>query len=217
MRFDSFFVAAALSAVSFTGLQAAETRSLGAHEHGSGSLDIAIEGTSVAMAFEAPGADIVGFEHEARSAEDRSAVDAAIADLARPLELFVFSEAARCTVTGARVELVVGGEHDEHGHDEHKHDDHDGHAKDEHAKDEHGHDEHGHAADGEEKEAGHTEFHAEYQLNCADPDALARIDFRYFERFPAAAELDVQLVSDKGAMGFEVERDAPQLDLKGQI
>ena len=40
-------------------------RQLGAHEHGHGNFNIAIEGKSVSMELEAPGADIVGFEHKA--------------------------------------------------------------------------------------------------------------------------------------------------------
>ena len=64
---------------------AEETRELGAHLHGSGTMNIAIEGRSVAIEFEAPGADIVGFEYAAESVEDRARVDAAIADLASAL------------------------------------------------------------------------------------------------------------------------------------
>ena len=124
----------------------AETRGLGAHEHGHGALNIAFEGDAVLMELEAPGADIVGFEHTAESAEDRAAIDAAVAALAKPMELFVPDAAAGCVVTAAKVELVTEGgaheeDHQEHGHDEHgrdadKHDDHD-HDADKHAEDEH--------------------------------------------------------------------------------
>ena len=62
-------------------LFAQETRELGAHEHGHSALNIAIEGGQVAMELQAPGADIVGFEYEAISAEDRAKLDAAIAAL----------------------------------------------------------------------------------------------------------------------------------------
>ena len=53
-------------AVASTGAIAEETRrELDAHQHGHGSLTIAIEGGQVQMALEVPGADIVGFEHAA--------------------------------------------------------------------------------------------------------------------------------------------------------
>ena len=84
------------------------------------------------------------------------------------------------------------------------HDDHDEHAA---------HDDHKeHAAD-----AGHTEFHAEYLLNCADPSKVTLITFDYFDTFPNALELELQVISDKGATAFEVARDAPTLDLRGMF
>lgn len=204
---------------------AAEKRELGAHEHGHGELNIAIEGQALAIELHVPGADIVGFEHAATSAEDKAKIEKAKGILSKPLDLFVLPEAAGCTLANAGVELdVEGGDHDDHDdHAEHKHDDHadekhddhaeqerDDHADEKHAKDEHDHDEHA-------EEEGHTEFHGEYAINCADPGALDSIKFVYFEQFPNARELDVQLISDKGTAGFEVERDSPTLDLSGNI
>jgi hypothetical protein len=214
----SFKFSTALSLTILTaGAAHTQTRELDAHQHGHGALNIAFEGASVAMELEVPGADIVGFEHPAESDADRALIDAAIAQLAKPLELFAMPAAAGCTVTAANVALLGEDDHDEHGGDhkdehadDHK-DEHDDDHKDDHAddhKDEH--------AD-EEGEEGHNEFHAEYALTCADPSAIDAIEFVYFERFPNAAELDIQLISDKGAKGFEVERDEPRLDLSGAI
>jgi len=166
---------------------AQDSRELGAHEHGVGTLNIAIDGNSVAMEFEAPGADIVGFEYEAQSDVDLAAIDTALEKLIAPLDLFVLPDAATCSVVEARAELEGEGDHDDH-------DDHDGH--DDHAD-----------------EAGHTEFHAEYVLSCDNPDALSDIEFAYFETFPNALEVEVQIITAAGAQAFEVERDAPVLDL----
>lgn len=189
----------------------AESRELDAHQHGHGTLNIAFEGSSVVMELEAPGADIVGFEHPPESAADRALVDAAIADLAKPLDLFVLPAGAGCTVTAAAASLIGEDDHGDEHDDEHADkDDHDDAKKDDHDAD---HSEH----DGEEAEEGHTEFHAEYALKCADPSAIDVIVFAYFKRFPNAAELDIQMISDKGAKGFEVEHDDPRLDLSGAI
>lgn len=193
-------VAAAAAAAS-----AQETRELGAHEHGRGALNIAVEGDIVAMELEVPGFDLVGFEHAAESADDREAVENAVAQLARPADLFSFPEAAACSVTEASVELL-GGEHHEDDHAEGaEHADHEEHeAEVEHAD----HDEH-------ESQAAHSEFHASYQFVCDDIGALTAIDFPYFEVFPNAEELEVQLATNAGASSAEVERDAPKLDLSG--
>ena len=180
---------------------AQDTRQLDAHEHGVGALDIAIEGTTVAMEFHAPGADIVGFEYEAESDADLAALNTAIETLSAPLDLFVVPDDAACTVTEAKAELENDEEHGDHDeehddHAEHGHDDHDDHGNEDHAE-----------------EAGHTEFHAEYTLTCDNPDALSAITFAYFEAFPNAQEVEVQLITSVGAQAFEVEREAPVLEL----
>ena len=198
----------ALTAVVATPALAQEARQLNAHEHGVGQLDIAFDGDQIAMELHAPGADIVGFEYGAESAEDRAAVDAAVAAVAKPLDLFVLTEAAGCSIVNASAGLESEEEHDAHD------DDHD----DDHAADEDSHDDH--ADEGHEDhadEADHTEFHAEYLLTCADPSAVTDITFAYFDAFPNALEVEVQVISDTGAMSFEVERDAPTLDLRGMF
>ena len=146
---------------------AEDNRELEAHEHGLGELNIAVEGNTVAMEFHAPGADIVGFEYEAESAEDRAAIDAAVAMLAKPLDLFVFPAAAECSVTKASAGLESEEDNDEHAESE-AHDDHDEHA---------------------EGETSHTEFHAEYMLTCGNPGALTGIEFAYFDTFENALAL----------------------------
>ncbi len=178
-----------IALIAATPALAEDTRELDVHEHGVGALNIAIEGTTVAMEFHAPGADIVGFEYTAEIDADLAAIKAAVATLATPLDLFVMPDAAACTVTAAQAELES-----EEGHDEH---------------DDHGDADHAEHA----KEAGHTEFHAEYRLTCDNPDALTEISFDYFETFPNANEVEVQIITASGAQAFEVERDMPVLQL----
>lgn len=220
-------VSAVLLLLSASAVAAEETRQLDAHEHGVGQLDIAFDGDKIAMELHAPGADIVGFEYAAQSSEDRAKVDAALATLARPLELFSLPMAAVCSVVEASASLESEAEHgdDDHeehdDHTEHKEEGHDheahaeeGHTDEDHAAhdEEHDHEEHGH--DEHEDEAGHTEFHAEYLLTCADSAQVKLITFGYFDAFPNALELEVQVISDSGATAFEVERNAPTLDLR---
>lgn len=187
MKILPFLVATAFTA---TPVLSEETRQLDAHEHGVGQLNIAFDGQKIAMELHAPGADIVGFEYAAESEQDRAAIDAAVAALEAPLELFVLSEAAGCSVVQA-----AAGLESEDGHDDHTEDGHDDHAE----------------------EAGHTEFHAEYLLTCADPSAITDITFVYFDSFPNALEVEVQILTNAGATSFEVERDTPALDLRGMF
>ncbi|WP_293451338.1 DUF2796 domain-containing protein [Planktotalea sp.] len=192
---------------------AEDTRQLDAHEHGVGALNIAIDGTTVAMEFHAPGADIVGFEYKAENDVDLAKVSAAIETLAAPLALFVMPKAAACSLIDAKAELEAEEDHDAHedeGQTDHNdHDDHDDEKHDEHDHKNDGHDDHEEHAE----ETGHTEFHAEYNLTCTMPDALNTITFNYFDAFPNAKEVDVQIITASGAQAFEVMRSAPNLAL----
>src|SRR5579883_1715644 len=71
-------------------------RQLGAHEHGHGRLNIAIDGKTLSMELEVPGADIVGFEHDANTEEQKAAADGAKARLANGLSLFQPDPVAGC-------------------------------------------------------------------------------------------------------------------------
>ncbi len=189
---------------------------LGAHEHGVGIFNVAIEGNTLAMELEAPGADIVGFEHAAKSAEDKAAIKKAKVTLADLHHVVDLPAAASCKLTKANIELHSEGgdhgKHDDHDHDHgkkaEKHDDHD-HDHD-HGKKAEKHDDHDHA-----KEAGHTEFHAEYELNCAKPDQLTAFVFTYFNTFKGAKELEVSITGPSGQKKFEVERGNTKVDLAG--
>tara|TARA_B100000768_G_scaffold32426_1_gene31023 strand:+ start:191 stop:682 length:492 start_codon:yes stop_codon:yes gene_type:complete len=162
------------------------------------------------MDFHAPGADIVGFEYEAKSDADLAAIASATAILGAPLDLFIIPDATACTVMKVHAELESEDDHNKHddeSHDDHAEEGHDDHAEDGHDDKDEGHKEHA-------EEPGHTEFHAEYTLMCENLDALTEITFAYFETFPNAKEVEVQIITAKGAQAFEVEHDAPVLNLR---
>jgi hypothetical protein len=199
MRAMMVLVVAALPAA------AEDRRELGAHEHGHSVLNIAIEGGAIAMELIAPGADIVGFEHAASTAEQRAAaVEQARAVLADPLALFLLPAHAGCALESAEIALETEEHEDEHAED---------HDAEEYA------DAEDHDADAEEHghEASHSAFHAEYAISCASPDHLGGIGFAFFEPFPGAREIEVTVITETGQTRYEVERDAPRIDLKGLI
>ena len=55
------------------------------HVHGQGQVGMAIDQNLISMTLESPGADIVGFEHEARTAEEKTAVTEALKQLSDPM------------------------------------------------------------------------------------------------------------------------------------
>jgi Protein of unknown function (DUF2796) len=188
-------ILAAVLAAGLPAIAAEDHRELGPHEHGVGRLNIAIEGKRISMELEVPGADIVGFEHEAGTAGQKAAVKKAKATLEGALGVFKLPAEAKCTLAEAKVAIHAEGDH-EHDHGDAKHDDHDAGAKDDGDGD---HDHH------------HSEFHAAYAIDCAAPEKLTGIDFKYFGLFTGARKLDVNVVTATGQAHYEVTREKPQL------
>ena len=192
-------------------------RELAAHQHGHGFLNVAIEGSAMWIELETPGADIVGFEHPARSDADKAAIADATARLGDPVGLFGIPSQASCaleTVTVSPVGYGLGmdDDHDDHA-DEDAHDDHTNEdAHDDHA-DEDSHDDHDEAH--EDEKDSHAEFHAEYRLQCADPAAITSLTFTYFDVFAGAEELQVNLITDDGQSRQEVTPAEPVVQLGG--
>ena len=172
-----------------------------AHVHGRGQVHIAIEDDRVYLALASPGADIVGFEHAPRNAEQRAAVATALDKFGDPAELLRFTPAADCRVIRAAAELESDDdEHEKHGAggDGHQH-------------------EHGHEAQQQDDEHGgdenHGAFVAEYEFACSQIDALAEIEFTYFVHFGNAQALDIVLIDGRGQRREEIGRTDPVLRL----
>ncbi len=186
-----------------------------AHVHGVTKLNVAIEGETVEMELIAPGADIVGFEHEPESAKDKAAVKSATATLEDGAGLFVFPQEADCRLMKAEVESAAlehdhGDDHAEKSHgEEHAEEAH----GEEHADKGHG-EEHAHEAHGDEHaEEAHGEFHARYRFRCTRPDRLTHVDVRFFEKFPLGRELDAQTISPRGQSAQELTASSMRLKL----
>ncbi|MFL8989808.1 DUF2796 domain-containing protein [Pseudomonas sp. QLc11A] len=164
-----------------------EHGSLGAHEHGVGRLDAALDGKTLALELQSPAMNLVGFEHATTSDADKAKVAAARALLEQPLALFNLPKAAGCVVENQELESPLFADTPDAD------DDHD---KD--AKDEHHHD--------------HSEIHAHYQFTCATPDALKTLDLaNIFNSFPATQKIQVQLIGPSGQQGVDVTAKAAAL------
>ncbi|MBV7576525.1 DUF2796 domain-containing protein [Pseudomonas sp. PDM32] len=164
-----------------------EHGSLGAHEHGVGRLNAALDGKTLALELQSPAMNLVGFEHVATSDADKAKVAAARALLEQPLALFNLPKAAGCVVENQELESPLFGDTPD-ADDDH----------DEDAKGEHHHD--------------HSEIHAHYQFTCATPDALKTLDLaNMFNSFPATRTIQVQLIGPNGQQGVDVTAKAAAL------
>lgn len=162
-------------------------RHLGAHVHGRGKLEMALEGKKIRLVLEAPGADITGFEHEASSDEDKALLENAKSKLAAGLLLFKLPSPAGCKLDEAHVS-VEDEDHDAEDHEENAEPEHD-------------------------KEAHHSQFHVEYELSCADPGKATVLETTYFTAFPRAETLEVVAVSDSGQDQQVLTPERPSMDL----
>ena len=174
-------------------LFAEETRQVDKHEHGVGELNIAIQSNTMVLEFIIPGADVVGFEHEAKSEQDKAIVSAALTKFDDYNNIFIIPTNSKCILISSKININQEDEHDEH-------DDHDGHDD---------HDEH--------QEEAHNEFYAKYTFECGDIKSLDLLEFPYFETFSNSGELEVQFVSEIGSTSFEVEADSPIINIEGKI
>jgi len=89
-----------------------------AHEHGRAQLQMALENTQIDLMFTSPAYNLAGFEHEARTDEQKKQ----LADIQRWLETtpLVNTEAGTCVVAAATVQLGEESEsHHEAVHDDH--------------------------------------------------------------------------------------------------
>lgn len=174
----------AVIAVCSTSLQAQQHK----HEHGVAELNLVIDGNSLQIEFESPAANIVGFEHEAETEEEKSAIANAIKILHNSDNLFTLPAAAGCKLRDSDVEL--------HGDDE-EHEDRAEYGEDEEHEE---HTEHDHDSE-------HSEFHAQYVYECKNAVMVTYLGLPLFKRFPSVEEVHLQALTPRGQIGAEIEAD----------
>ncbi|MGN7512022.1 DUF2796 domain-containing protein [Aeromonas salmonicida] len=168
-----------------------ESHGHGAHEHGHAHLNLVLDGNQLMIEFQAPGADLVGFEHAAKSDADKAQYAKAMAQLKQPDALFRLDPAAGCTLT--HQELRAAKEDHDHDHD---HD---------HEKAGSDHDEHHH------DEAGHADLGAMYTYTCQTPAKLTGLEATLFSVYPSLEKLSVQGILPSGQTAAELTPSANKL------
>jgi hypothetical protein len=171
----------------FTVSSRAADRNPEAHEHGVGAMNIAIQGNEVEIELELPADNVVGFEHEARTAAEKKRVQNAAAKLKKAANVVVLPEGAACKLKETEIKSALLENHDEYGHK----DNHDDHGKSEK------HDDHGKSEkhdDGDE----HSEFAIHYHFECAKTALISILDISLFKHFPSTYKLRVQYITPNG-------------------
>jgi hypothetical protein len=158
-----------------------EHGSLGAHEHGVASLNVALDGQTLEIQLESPAMNLVGFEHAAKSDADKAKVAATRKQLEQPQALFALPIEAKCALQESELDSPLFGGH-------------------EHEEQEHG-DEHGHS----DIDASYRFTCA----NAAALQTLELGSF--FGSFPGTEKLEVQLIGPSGQQGAELTPKSSRL------
>jgi hypothetical protein len=178
--------ALALAAAALAPAVAAAHGPHAAHVHGLARLALVVDGPMLSIAFESPLHNLVGFEHEPRSEEQREAFARMMAALNAPADLFAPTAAASCSPVRIAIEspwLSDSGE-DAHAHG-------DGHA-------------HGHAHE-------HADLYAEYDFHCDSPEELRGVDVELFGRFPGIERIQAEVAAPGGQSAARLDASQRQL------
>ncbi|PKM28975.1 MAG: DUF2796 domain-containing protein [Gammaproteobacteria bacterium HGW-Gammaproteobacteria-11] len=164
--------------------------SLGAHEHGVGSLNLVIDGHAVAIELDSPADNLLGFEYMPTSDADLSKTREIMTRLEQADSLFAFPTAAGCQLDKVELESAqfdaakqANNAHDAHHHASHEH--------------EHEHNEHKQAD-------AHADISAQFHFLCSQPAALNQIEVILFEAFPGTETLLLQAITPAGQQGGEL-------------
>ncbi|WP_020506347.1 DUF2796 domain-containing protein [Lamprocystis purpurea] len=172
-------------------------REHGAHEHGVGSLTLALDGKEMEIELESPAANLVGFEHAPKDDAQRAALERAVALLKDGERLFSFPKAAGCRLTAASVSSSLLGHEPAEKAD---HEDHKAHAEAPSA-----------AADHDAEHESHADLDADYDFECTHPEKIDQVEVGLFAAFPATERLKVQYVTARGQGGAELTKAQPRI------
>jgi hypothetical protein len=169
---------------------AAEKRHFEAHVHGVAEINIAVEGSKAEVEFRAPAESVMGFEHEAKSENDKKKRDAALRTLQTKMsQMVLFDPKLACQFSGAKTEVVE--------------------EKEDHTKARSGK-----GGQKDQKKSGeHREVHGTYSVACDKPLAGSRVRFGVSKVFPEIQEIKVQVVGDSGQAGATIKRDKGEIRL----
>ncbi len=142
-----------------------------AHSHGSATLTVIISGEQLALGFESPAFNLLGFEREPATPEEDAALASAETVLASVANLMKIADAS-CEVQDLQISRPGQDAHAGHSHDEARHDEH------EHAT------------------GGHWEFRVNVALRCVAMPARPTLTATVFDHFRGIETLDLLWATD---------------------
>lgn len=198
------------------------------HVHGAIDLGIVVEDAAIAISFESPLANVVGFEYEPQTKEEIEGVRTAAIRMNSAADMFLLPASAACesvevkvtgpdyltTVAADTQPLSQSSNHasnhhdDDHDDDDYSdsHDDHDSHDDDDHGD---SHDDHDDKHDSEV----HNDVEAQYHWHCDNPSELEEITLSFTSWFADVDTVTVQLITADGVQVLELDKSSTTINL----
>lgn len=151
--------------------------SLGAHEHGHVSFEMAIDGMQAAVELRGPAESFVGFEHKPKTKTEKKAVrDAQKVLKQQALPLLGFSADLECTLSDFVFDMIHESNH-KHDHD------------------------HGH---GDKHKGEHSEIKVTYKFSCKKMVQATKLELGLTKSFSNIKNISVAILPSSGN-AFAVE------------
>ncbi len=153
------------------------------HAHGSGTLNVALDGPTLVVELLVPADHLVGFEHAPATPAQHAAVDEALAAGRKAGNWLHPDPAAGCVVQGADVHL--GGQDSAAHVDSHP----------------------------TREAGQHSDYEAVYTFDCTQPDMLSSIRFSGFARLHGMERLTARFITPRGQGAQTLSAAQPVLQL----
>lgn len=173
-----------------------------AHEHGHATMNLALTGSELVLELESPAMNLVGFEYQPTSDEDKKKVESAASLIQHPEKWITLDTEARCSLEQAHIDsaLLEHMEHDKTHVETRDHEE----KYEEHHDEEH-----------EEHEEHHADFDISISFHCKNADRLKTVNLqKLFKHFPALEEIEVQWLTDHQQSAAELDAKHPIIYLK---
>jgi len=186
---------AGLCAVSAAALaQGAQTR---AHQHDRGSLAISVEGERLAIELIVPAENVVGFEYEPFTVQERATTSGANEWLQTGQGLFALPDDAGCKVIASVLETPDWAKRRQQQRE-----------REDVARE---------VFENSEPEAAdtsHADYKARYQLDCEHPDKAEWIDVTLLERLKGPVKLDASVATGERQSHHQVSKSSTRVPLQ---
>lgn len=161
-----------------------------AHVHGLAHLTLALEGNALAIQFESPAGNLIGFEHKAKTEQEIQQVTQAKQVLSATGKVFTFN-GTECTSEQVHIDVsdLLPNKHSHHDDHQHKH-------------------HHNH------KHSSHAEIAAEYQFKCQNPEALLSISFNALTQFQGLQKVNVNWITTISQGATSLRKNQKLIKLK---